>query len=461
MQITSYNEAREYLESFIRASVTERIEADSVLPHPLKRMQELLALLGNPQEKFRSIQVSGTAGKGSTSYLISHILTTAGYKTGLTLSPHLQRINERLQINNQEIDDKSFITLLNTVIPSIEKLSVTTYSLPSYFEILIAMAFTYFAQEKVDIAVVEVGLEGKLDGTNTLTPLIAVLTNIDLDHTEILGDSVEKIAEEAVSIIKQNEPESESSVVISGVKQKTVKRIVQECARKAEALLLLLSEDFNFTVRNIDKSGSLFDFNSNSISYPQIKLSLLGEFQIENATLSIETILQLKRFGFDISEGKIREAMRTASFPGRFEVLTYNHQTLLLDGAHNPIKMKAFLSALESFYPEKRKVFIVTFKKGKEVAGMLTAIKQTADVLILTEFHRTIDTGKNASIMSDELRLIEEKLESIAGVQIHIAASTEEALSLALRIAEEKDMIIVTGSLYLVGEVKDVVVKTK
>lgn len=186
----------------------------SFLKHhdPLERTRALLDLLGNPQNKFPSVLIGGTAGKGSTAYLISHILTTAGYKTGLTISPHLQKINERIQINNQQISDEKFVKLLNFVIPAIEDMKGISVGLanpdlapqgaPSYFEILIAMAFLYFAQNKVDIAVVEVGMGGEFDATNTLYPLVAVLTNVSLDHTNVLGGTVQKIARTKVGIIK-------------------------------------------------------------------------------------------------------------------------------------------------------------------------------------------------------------------------------------------------------------------
>ncbi len=457
MQISTYHEARTYLESFIRTTITERIEADSALPHPLQRMQELLTLLGNPQNTFRSIQVSGTAGKGSTSYLLSHILSTAGYKTGLTLSPHLQKLNERIRINNQEIDDTSFISLLNAVIPSIQKLSQTAYGQPSYFEILIGMAFTHFARENVDIAIIEVGLEGKLDGTNTLMPIIAVLTNIDLDHVEILGETVEEIAHEAVSIIKAVPDHAQQ--VVSSVSQTSIRKIVEEKSRTEGVQLSQQGSDFTYRIREVDRSGSRFDFISGEDSYEDIELSLLGEYQVENAAIALEVIRQSERFGYTVSEDHIRKALSTASFPGRFEILPYTKggtlYTFVLDGAHNPLKMHSFLSALESFYPEKKKIFIVTFKRGKAVETMLHAIERIADVLVLTEFHRTIDTGKNASMMSDDLRAVEHNLSERKDIPIYTAKTTAEALTLALQEAHSDDLMIVTGSLYLIGEVKD------
>src|SRR3989338_6269163 len=205
MKIRSYEEAIRYLEGFIGKVIFKVDKATLKHYDPLERMRTLLSLLDNPQNRFQSVLVGGTSGKGSTSYLISHILTTAGYKTGLTLSPHLQKVNERLQINGEQISDTKFTDLVNFITQIITQMKKMSVGAPSYFEILIAMAFKYFADQKVDIAVVEVGMGGEFDATNTLYPLIAVLTNVGLDHTNILGNTVEKIARTKAGIIKKNQ----------------------------------------------------------------------------------------------------------------------------------------------------------------------------------------------------------------------------------------------------------------
>ena len=202
MNITIYQQAVKYLESFI-GKVRYRIDPEFLKRHdPLERMRVLLSLLGSPQDKFSSVLVGGTSGKGSTTYLISHILVSSGYKTGLTISPHLQKINERLQINGKSISNEKFTEIVGSIVDTIELMKGMSVGAPSYFEILIAMAFLYFAQNQVDIAVVEVGMGGEYDATNTLYPLVAVLTNVSLDHTNVLGGTVQKIAKTKTGIIK-------------------------------------------------------------------------------------------------------------------------------------------------------------------------------------------------------------------------------------------------------------------
>jgi len=241
MQIKSYNEAIRFLENFI-GKIRFRIDPEFLKHHdPLTRMRVLLRLIGNPERKFPSVLVGGTAGKGSTAYLISHILTTAGYKTGLTLSPHLQKVNERLQINEEQISDEVFVKMLNLVVSSIEKMKRMSALLrpaslgfagqvgaPSYFEILIAMAFKYFAEAKVDIAVVEVGMGGEFDATNTLYPLVSVLTNVSLDHTNVLGGTVQKIAKTKAGIIKKSKINPSTSLRVKNQKSKIDKKSLEE-----------------------------------------------------------------------------------------------------------------------------------------------------------------------------------------------------------------------------------------
>ncbi|MDP3987676.1 MAG: folylpolyglutamate synthase/dihydrofolate synthase family protein [Candidatus Levybacteria bacterium] len=451
MKITTYQKAQGYLEQFIRPTVFQRIEEDSELPNPLDRMKKFLELLGNPQEGFRSILISGTSGKGSTAYLISHILKTSGYKTGLTISPHLEKINERIQINGKQISDKEFMNMVCSIVPTIELLWKKYKIKPSYFEILIALAFLYFKKEKVDIAVVEVGLEGKFDATNVLNPLIFVLTNIDLDHTEILGNSVEEIAKEATEIINKNKElgikNYGQKVVVTGVKQKSVIKIVEEKCKDAGVELFRLGKDFSLLK------------NQN--------LSLRGEYQRENASIAVETVLKLKRFGFKIDEKNIRKALKTAFFPGRFEIVQIDSvlrlallaqdkmsATLILDGAHNPSKMKAFIESLTEFVGSKKNIFVVAFKKDKDIKSMLSEIFKIADVIIITQFKTATDVGKNSAMPVGNFKFSILNFQSKNKIKIFKIRDSKKALKKAFEVVEPEDLIVVTGSLYLVGEIR-------
>ncbi len=516
MEIRNYKQAINYLEGFI-GKIVFKVNKEFVKKHdPLERMRILLSFLGNPQDKFKSILVGGTSGKGSTSYLISHILTAAGYKTGLTLSPHLQKVNERLQINGKEISDKKFTKMVSSMIQIIEKMKNPPagggVGAPSYFEILVGMAFTYFVKEKVDIAVVEVGMGGEFDATNTLNPLIAVLTNVGLDHTNVLGKTVEKIAKTKAGIIKKIKDERlkikeskenhksliinhKSPIVVSGVKQPAVIKVVEDRSKKVGAKLFRLGEHFGFKIKNESENGITFDFYGchpefisgskipkrvRDYMFREIKLSLLGRYQAENASLAIKTALELRKFGFKVSDKNIKKALSTAFFPGRFEILPChpelfsgskhdrknkmlkqvqhdNEKTIILDGAHNPTKMKEFLKSLEKIFSKEGKIFIIGFKFDKDIKKMLSQIVKVADEIIVTEFKAKTDVAVHAS--AEALRIKDELLRMNYRGKITVEKDSKKALEKALDIPitqhpNNPSVIVVTGSLYLVGEVR-------
>ena len=465
MQIKSYEEALKYLEGFI-GKVVFKVPAKQDLKSydPLERMRIVLSLLGNPQDKFKSVLVGGTSGKGSTAYLISHILTTAGYKTGLTLSPHLQKVNERLQINNQPISDEKFVKLLkSSILPSIRQMFKMEIGEPSYFEILIGMAFKYFEEEKVDIAIVEVGMGGEFDATNTLNPLIAVLTNVGLDHTNVLGNTVEKIAKTKAGIIKNEDLRfklkeynhqsliinRKPSVVVAGVTQQSVIKIVEDRCRVVGAKLNLLWRDFGYKIKKETTYGINFDFISHEETLEDLRLSLVGQYQAENASLSIRAVLELRKLGFTISDNAIRKALSTAFFAGRFEIIPVvgsqssvvsnksvgrqsigpktdelktgkpksenrkpkTDNRIILDGAHNPTKMKEFLKNLKKLFPKERKIFIVGFKFDKDIKKMLKQIIKVADEIIVTEFKAKTDVAVHASAKTLNLKSLISRLQ--------------------------------------------------
>lgn len=497
MSINTYNEALKYLDSFIKPVVFAKITPEQARKRdPLDRMRRLLELLGNPQDTFPSILVGGTSGKGSTAYLIAHMLTTAGYKTGFTLSPHLEKINERIQIGknqelrirNQEkrrlnaIDDEEFVDLLNTTIPAIQNMQRLPVGEPSHFEILIAMAFLYFVQQKVDIAVVEVGLGGRWDATNTLHSLIYVLTNISLDHTAILGDTVEKIAREKVEIIKKNDElrimnNGEKITVITGVKQASVVEIVEKKCREVDVQLYKLNKDFRFNIVKQGEEATIFDFISSehkNESFFGMRLSLLGDFQIENASIAIQTIIQLRKSWFNVSESQIRKALSTAFFPGRFEVFEYKIQNtkyqILLDGAHNPEKMRVFIQSVQKLYQNKKKIFLIAFKEDKNIDSMLDYIIDAADVIIATEFSSEVYVSNQHALDAHKIKNQISKMKNTKKtlkiiVEKDLKKAVQKALEiLSLRFAQgqddrENNIAIITGSLYLVGEVRSLLSK--
>lgn len=441
--IKSYKEAEEFLYSLIQPTVFHRIEADEHLIDPLERMRVLLKYLDNPHTAYPSIHISGTSGKGSTSYFISKILEEAGYKTGLTISPHLEKVTERIQIGNIPITENEFMFLMQEIEPIVQKMSKDKIGKPSYFEVVIACAFLMFQKTNIDIAVVEVGLEGKYDATNVLKPLVGVLTNISLDHTAILGSTVEQIASEAVSFI------TDGMHLVTGVTQPTLQRIISDTAVNRNATVSYLYKDFNFEIISSSSNGSVFSWFEGKTRADNIELQLPGLFQVENAALAIEAVSKLT--DFVVSGENVRVALANSFFPGRFEKI---NDSIILDGAHNVAKMQGFITSLERYYPGVKKRFIISFKKQKEVENMLKIISSTADEIIITAFTSATDTEYLASIEPIEIKKVLDLIQY--NKKVSIIGSVEKALNVAEDTNKEGEITVITGSLYLVGEARKI-----
>ncbi len=464
MGIQTYSEARAYLEELIKPIPYKKVEDTLTSYNPLDRMRTLLALFNNPEKKFTSVQVSGTSGKGSTAYLLSHMLTAAGYKTGFTLSPHLLSITERFQINEQNIPEKVFISLVNELVPVVMKMKKMEVGEPTYFEALMALTFLHFAHEQVDIAVIEVGLEGRFDGTNTLDPLVFILTNISLDHVEFLGDTEEKIAREAIGAVEGKVQtsslkllEKNVPVVITGVTQPSVQQIVRDVCDNETLRVRMLGHEFLYRVKKVTDGEVIFDFRSDEVHMDDLSLSLTGEYQASNATLALEAVCALKEYGFSVSDEIVRNALKTAHFSGRFEKNNYtlnaNTYTLILDGAHNPAKIDAFVRSLQKIYPQEKYIVIFGCKKHKDITQMLTILAPVVDTLIVTRYYTTTDAAKNSSMTVSDV------LSQVAETEVfnHVlsAETIHDAFVIATETCKQNNMkIIVTGSLYLVGEMK-------
>lgn len=463
IMIDTYEQGREYLERYIQPQVYEKITVGSLDMHdPLGRMRYLLQLLNNPQNKFPSVVVSGTSGKGSTAYLIAHMLSCAGYTTGLATSPHLQKINERICISSErkliQISDRDFVGLLNDMIPFIDQMKESAYGAPTYYEILAAMTFVYFAEKPIDIGIIEVGLEGKFDATNVLNPHVFVLTNISLDHTAILGNTVEQIAEEATHRITYL-PDDGTSVVVTGVTQQSVLSLVTARAEHVHAQVTALHTDFFCTQIRETQQSTVFSFKNAKHEYADVHVNLLGKYQAENAAIAIETVLRLQNLNIHISLKDIFLAMKNAFFPGRFEVLSVKKDThrykIILDGAHNEAKVSSFLESLAVLYPNQKKVFLIAFKKDKDIDTLLHLIAKHADDIVVTQFTSSVDMGKNLGMDVSEIR---KKIGTmkLSQQKFHFIPAAVGALDKAREVAMQKQAdIIITGSLYLVGEMRE------
>lgn len=387
-------------------------------------MRELLAELSHPERAVPVIHVGGTAGKGSTAYLIASILEHAGYKVGLYTSPHLISITERLIINRRAITQAAFVNLLESIKPAIPQET-------TYFEIITAMAFVYFAKEKVDIAVIEVGIGGKLDATNVVDPLVSVITNVGLDHTEILGETKEEIVRDKREIIKPGKP------IVSGVTQSEIVRLVEEKSTAVHAALYLLNRDFHYEHLRIP---IMFDYVSHRHTIRNIELSLLGRHQVVNASLAITTVFQS---GLRVSEEAIRGALSSASIPGRME----RRDGIIIDGAHNPMKIEALSRALSDHFPKTKFHSLVAVKGDKDCAQMIRLLAPHVAHWYPTTLDAQTDWGKGMMLPITTLSSIIKKNDP--GKPITHVPNISEFL------AHAPSPLLITGSLYLVGAVEE------
>lgn len=446
--IRTFRQANRYLESLIPTEHARKYPGVA----GLMRTKALLQLLGNPQDQFPTIHVTGTSGKGSTCAMISRILRESGYRVGLHTSPHLERVSERMQVNNVPIKGRLFVDLVNEIVPIVDQMAGTPLGRPTYFEVLVGLSFVAFARAHIDIAVVEVGMGGRFDATNVLKPLIAIVTNVGLDHTQVLGGTVEKIVRDKMQIIKPG------SVALTAATQRHVLDILERHCQKQNVRLIRVGRDIKIYIEEMSKTGSIVDLSVPEGTFPDLHLALLGPHQVTNAALAIAASWELRRHGFSISDQTVRVALSTALVPGRFEVMSAA-PLVIIDGAHNPDKIRALVRAVHLLFPKRRFIVVFAAKRDKNVRSMMRMLIPVADRFILTTFFRNTDVGKGLSYDTN-------KLEMILSRDLHYSnvicePDPHRAIREALRLVRNTSNtgVLVTGSLYLVGEVRSFLLK--
>ncbi|EUJ44123.1 bifunctional folylpolyglutamate synthase/dihydrofolate synthase [Listeria riparia] len=397
----------------------------------LQRMEWMLAKLDNPQLKNKWVHIAGTNGKGSTLTFIRNVLENAGYRVGTFTSPYIEQFNERLCINGIPISDESIISLCNRIKPLADELENESIGHPSEFEIITIMMFLYFAEySPIDIGIVEVGLGGRLDSTNVITPLISVITTIGMDHMEFLGDTIESIASEKAGIMKPDVP------VVSGVIQPEVRALYKK--RADEMNLKIFQLDTNFYVEKIDEQR--FNYASPHVIIDDIEVSLLGDHQLNNAAVAVKTIELLNQFEYTTTTENIRIGLKNASWPGRMEKI--NEKPLIyLDGAHNIEGIKALVNTAKSF-PDQQVKLLFTAMRDKEFVDMIALLKQIsrADIYITTfDYPRA---------------LTKEEIQNIA-IENNIRVVSDWKKWLIGERRSSEAIILVTGSLYFISDVRN------
>ncbi len=404
----------------------------------LDRMRDLMHSLGDPQKELRFIHIAGTNGKGSTCSMTRSILTKAGFKTGLYISPHLSSFNERISVDEENISDEDLSRIAALIKNAISELKEE----PTDFELITAIALLWFKEQHCDFVVLEVGMGGRLDATNIIdAPLVAAIMSIGLDHTEILGDTEELIAAEKAGIIKPG-----SDVVIFDQK-KTVVNVISDRFKK-------VNKDCNYPGKLIVTDSGKLDILSRSLSgqsfsYRDIKdinLTMLGAYQVQNAMAAIDISLCLRAHGFDISDEDIRIGLKDAKWPGRFELLSQD-PVLIVDGAHNPDGANALVGSIDTFLPDTKINFVMGVMKDKDYHSMLRLITPYAASFIT-------EIPYNQRGLAPEL--LKKEVSTYFDGPVHTASSVTDAVDKALRKSKENGApIICFGSLYQVADIRN------
>lgn len=403
-------------------------------------ISRLLELLGNPHLDMKYIHIAGTNGKGSTSSYIATTLKEAGYRVGIFTSPYLERFNERISINGEDIPDERLAEITERVKNSIDIMLEEGYEHPTTFEIVTTIGFVYFKEENVDFVVLEVGLGGRLDSTNVIrNSLLSIITTIDYDHMDVLGDTLGKIAYEKAGIIK------DKGLVLTYPQEEEALESIKEVAKNKDASLEICPME-NVEIVNLDEFGGVFNYEYNGEVYENLEISLIGKHQIYNATLALTALVILRDKGIvKISEEALRRGLKSTRWPGRMEVLR-RKPLFIIDGAHNMQGIRA-LSENLSRLKYNRLILGLGILKDKEVEPMVKALVTKADEVVITEanIYRKMD--------AEDLEKIVEKYNP----HTHIRKDLEEAVSKAYELADEEDIIIFAGSLYLIGDIRKIV----
>lgn len=392
----------------------------------LKAITELLSRLGNPQNSYKTILIAGTNGKGSTAAMTSSILCHAGYKVGLYTSPHLVDVRERIVVNGKKISLKEFNQTIADVKDK-KKQPVT------YFEFLTASAFVYFQNQKVDIAVLEVGLGGRLDATNVCKPIVSVITNIALEHTLYLGDTLESIAREKAGIIKQND------ICLTAAGQKKVLEILENICLRRRAKFYCLRRDIKIKKQ---KDG-FFTYQGFNRNLKNLTIPLQGDHQLSNAAVALAAVELCEKKGFHIDDTAIYAGLKNTHWEARLEVLQ-NQPLFLLDGAHNPAGIDVLCRSLKKDFSYRRLILIFGSLADKDYRRMLRKIVPLAKIIILTQLKT-----KRALPVNDIMETVKKM-----GYLAIVTENVKQAIERAQAMAKKQDLICATGSLYLAGEVK-------
>lgn len=434
-----YQSAVDYILSF---ADYERIPRSAVV-FDLRRMEMLLDRLGKPQDFAKTVHITGTKGKGSTSAMIASVLTQAGYRTGLYTSPHLLSINERIQVDGKNISEEAFARLTDLLKPEVEAVNKSgEYGRLTTFELLTALGFLYFREMKCDFQVLEVGLGGRLDATNVIrNPEVCVITSISYDHTDVLGHTLTQIATEKCGIIKS------ACITVSAPQNPEAMSVIERVCREKGIRLIQVGEDVTWRQKTSNPEGQSFVVNGITGTY-DLTIPLLGEHQVENAAVAVSAVWSLTERGVQISHQSLVKGMANVNWPGRLQVLRHKPY-LIVDGAHNADSSKKLMKALKQYFQFKRLFLIFGASSDKDLGGIVAELAPYPDKVITVRAHHP--RAVNPEVLVAEF--------TKHGVKAEVIDDAPRAVDRALSQAKADDLICATGSLFVVAEVIEYLLK--
>lgn len=427
----NFSQAQTYLLGAVNETISRRE------PYRLDRMRALLRELGEPQDQYPTIHVGGTSGKGSTSTMIAAALSASGKRTGLHTKPHLRSMVERARIDGINVTEERFAELLSDMMPAIEAVT-KQHSRPSYYETLLALAFLHFARERVDAAVIEVGVGGKLDGTNVIRPRVSVITNVGMDHMDILGETLVEIAADKAGIAKAGVP------LVSAVDDPGARAVIERACELAGAPFISVLDRTRIVEGAPQAFSQQFKLSTPDDTY-DVTLPVLGDFQQRNAATAVLALEQLDAT-LRPSKSAIEDGLARLNLTGRMEYFP-SHPGVVFDVAHNPDKAAHLARALEHAFPGRRLSFVIAIGESKDAQEILRAFVDLPASYIFTSFDtagRTATKPQRLAAMADTL-----------GLWGRAIADPVEALGIARRNAGADEIIVVTGSTFVVADLRD------
>lgn len=433
--LQSYSEAVDWINGLIPFGIRPGLE----------RIYLLMERLGNPQRRLKFIHVAGTNGKGSSCAFLTRTLMECGYNVGTFTSPYITKFTNRFQCNGQDIPEETLVSLANRVMPLVREIAETELGSPTMFEVSTAIAILYFAEECYpDVVVWETGLGGRMDVTNIVTPIVSLITNIGYDHTDVLGDTIEQIAREKAGIIKPGVP------VVSCVEQPEAINVMKETASKQRSSLYLLGEEFSFDRLKVSEKGQAMLFRGPFREF-ELEMSMLGEHQCKNAA-GVMMVLEILRqyMAFVLEDEPVQHGFEATFWAGRLERIS-TEPRIVLDGAHNPEGAETLAKSIRETFSYRKLNLMMGMLANKHHHAYLEHILPIVDTLILTEpdFRRKLDAEALYELVQ-ELKAAKAKPE----LEIIVERDWRKALSLLESRTEREDLGVVTGTLYMISDVR-------